>query len=545
MRIARWNNSYSVDKFYAWMREPLTGECTRYVDIEDPKTGKKAREAKKFTEKCYIEDPISGQVLFPAGLLDEFLTAAEKHGISVEVVDGRNPNPNTLTPQRENIPETLRYKQDKVIDAIINNDKGIILCNTGFGKSFILRTMCMVYPTAKIVICTAARNVVKQIYNNLVELVGKGEVGLLIGGTADAENSKRITVATCASIQRADLGNCDFLFFDEVHNIGFNKIYEHIIQYIGKARMFGFTASLVRGDGALKAIKSLFGKKIAECSYQEAVKHKMVTPIKALMPKFSINTSVKITGVQVIDEKLHYWRNYERNAFFAKASLQVPADQQLLITVKTLEHAIYLRKQPELANFEIIHSGNCGKSEKIPIPFTLDTAPDEIKIKIKNSGVEAIGYKTVENDIPGFNVNNKFYSFTDCMHLLCTPDEKYPISDFKLKPDIIGGVDTSTLRMTKKQVDAQLKRFATGELKRAIATTTIKEGGDFHHLAYIFRADGSSSGVLNVQFPGRASRLQEGKEVSFILDPFDTFNEWVKYRALTRYKYYKAEGWIQ
>ena len=49
MKIVRWNNSYSVDKFYSWMKEPLTGECTRYVDVEDTITGKKSRQAKKFT----------------------------------------------------------------------------------------------------------------------------------------------------------------------------------------------------------------------------------------------------------------------------------------------------------------------------------------------------------------------------------------------------------------------------------------------------------------------------------------------------------------
>ena len=377
MKLYRVNQHFYVERWQEWMRKPLTGYAKRSVVTED-KDGKRKRDLKKVAEPCYVQSTTDSSALFLAGLLDEFRQAASEQGYDIEVVDGRDPNPNNIVPNMELTDVSFRHKQKSVLEKIVNSDKGIIECSVGYGKSFLLSQLCRMYGTAKIVICTASKVVVEQTYKSLAASLGANQVGLLRGGTPSSEDDKRVVVATCRSLSRADLENCDFLFFDEVHNCGFNDVFRQLVERCGGCRMFGFTASLTRGDGALTAIKALFGKVLEKVSYQEAADHAMVTPIKAFMPKFETKKFNRITGVQHVDERINYWQNADRNRFFAKASLDVPENEQLVITVKTLEHAIFLKHhQPELANFEIIHSGSVSGGTKNYVAFTPENVPTE------------------------------------------------------------------------------------------------------------------------------------------------------------------------
>lgn len=545
LKLIRCRQHYYIENFQDWMREPLSGKVKRRASVTDEKTGKQKAELEEITVPCYSLDETTNECLFLAGLLDKFIAAAKKRGYEVETVDGRMPNPMDIKPDYDKIPQSLRHKQDEAINAIINNDKGIIKCGTGFGKSFIMTNICMIYPKARIVIVTASKVVVKQTYESLKNMIGTNEVGLLCGGTNHLEDNKRVTVCTCASVLRAPLATCDILFFDEVHNCGFNKVFDNLVENVGNSRMYGLTASLNRGDGALDAIKALFGKIIVECSYQEAVEHKMVTPLKVIMPEMRMSRPIDVVGVQHVDERRNYWQNHERNRFFAEASLDVPEDKQLIITVKTVEHAVYLMKHPELANYEVIHGGSVEKSLKKEVAHRPDTIHEPVKVVNPVTGKEEILTPAITQD--------GRLEFRDERGFVVTPIAAMKYKDVNTGkylvhveevPNIIGGVDVSNLHRTKRQINEQHARLASGEIKRAIVTTALKEGGNFYHIEYIFRADGSTSGVINVQFPGRASRVLESKPMALILDPYDNWNDWVRWRSERRKGWYRDNGWI-
>ena len=264
-----------------------------------------------------------------------------------------------------------------------------------------------------------------------------------------------------------------------------------------------------------------------------------------------------------MDERINYWQNHDRNRFFAKASLDVPENEQLVITVKTLEHAIFLKHhQPELSHFEIIHSGSVSGGVKNFSAFTPETIPDKPeKVVHSKTREEFVAYVDVRNQglfllvptayvvdmntlSPATVVGARSVSFLEAFVEYCYFGTTDPFGYATVRPDMVGGVDTAIYKMTPKQVADKVAKLTSGELKRVIATTSIKEGGNFHHISYIFRADGSTSGVINTQFPGRASRLAENKPVSILLDPYDTSNDWVRFRSSRRYAWYKQHGWI-
>lgn len=51
--------------------------------------------------------------------------------------------------------------------------------------------------------------------------------------------------------------------------------------------------------------------------------------------------------------------------------------------------------------------------------------------------------------------------------------------------------------------------------------------------------------MICTQFPGRLSRLQEGKKVAMLIDLYDDFNSWVRLRSELRMKHYRAKGWLR
>ena len=414
-------------------------------------------------------------------------------------------------------------------------------------NSFLMKNLCLIYPTARIVIVTAARELVKQIYDDLADLLGAAEVGLVRGGTPSTEEDKRVVVSTCASVCRCPLSTCDFLFFDEVHNIGFNRTFDNLIENLGPARCFGFTASPKRGDQALDAMKSLFGQVVATCSYQEATEHRMVTPMRAFMPLFTCSADIKVSADKTAAERANYWRNKERNRWIANqaadAAEAFPEDQ-MLITVKTLEHAIMLMQEPRLADWELIYSGSIPAAEKTIAVYSPDTAPKEIHARdIRDSSV-CVYTLANYSGVWGYECGNRFVTLLDARRYLVYVDGGSPVADVVTLPVKIAGVDVTQFKRTKKQVSEQVAAFARGDIRRAIATSMIKEGGNFYQLSHIFRADGSTSEVINTQFPGRASRVLQTKPEAIIVDPYDNWNSWVRGRAEARKKVYKKHGWF-
>lgn len=225
----------------------------------------------------------------------------------------------------------------------------------------------------------------------------------------------------------------------------------------------------------------------------------------------------------------------------------IPDDGQLIITVKTLEHAIRLKQFPELQNLEIIHSGAVDNPVKTYETYNWNTAPDLLEVVHKDSpDVIMFAKKEEMAGHGGYVIGGVFKTFIECnvdYRLAC--DKTTPVALVKEKPVLVAGEDVSQYKKTPAQVKEQLRRLADGSLRRAIATTMIKEGGNFYHLTYIVRADGAPSQVLNIQFPGRAARVIDSKPVSFLLDPFDKSNKWVERRAEKRKEHYKKSGWFE
>lgn len=93
-------------------------------------------------------------------------------------------------------------------------------------------------------------------------------------------------------------------------------------------------------------------------------------------------------------------------------------------------------------------------------------------------------------------------------------------------------------------------QFEKGDLKRVIATDVWATGVDFEQLNVLVRADDRDSDIIDVQGPGRVSRIYvspEGvkKEFGEVIDCMDTWDPTFYRKSMGRRNSYKLLGWEQ
>jgi superfamily II DNA or RNA helicase len=213
-------------------------------------------------------------------------------------------------------------------------------------------------PYLKIVITTPRVSVIQTIYADLMK--AGLDVGQAGGGINNVDH--RIVVSTTKSLKKTGMQDCDLFLFDEVHNIGYNEVAD-TVAYVQKARKFGFTATATgRSHGAEMVMEALFGPVLAEIPYYDAVSMGLVVNIDVHMYRVPAGY-MPDTKSEIVRKRWGYWRNKERNKAIAAVVRSMPADEQVLVMVETLEHAIYLHAL--LPDFTVVHYGNVSKERNI------------------------------------------------------------------------------------------------------------------------------------------------------------------------------------
>jgi superfamily II DNA or RNA helicase len=368
----------------------------------------------------------------------------------------------------------LRGAQPDIVAALIASDCGVIEAPTASGKSFVIRMLCVLYPGVNIIICTPFTSLLRGMYAELKEILTPNELGLV--GDGSKELGRRVTLVTDRSLIKCDLEKCRIFIFDEVHRAASREA-SKVISKIRNARMFGFSASPYgRSDHADLETEAMFGPRICRITYQEAQENGSVAPVNVLI--------YSCDGIHPVDyenpnalERHGMWRNAGRNALIAKAVADAKGklgeDAQIMVSVKTVEHAVFLRRY--LPDFEMVYASM--KKERMD--------------RWINAGLLPKDYKPLDSEA------------------------------------------REDLR----------KRFASGELRRVIATGTWSTGVDFPKLDVLIRADGLPGVIPSTQIPGRVTRTADNKEAGYVVDFDDSFNGTFNSRALRRLAVYKKKGW--
>lgn len=456
-----------------------------YTYVQQLRGFEARRQGRKFDfikVKCYQYMPPDERVNFVTsfGYFEKISTVLQKLGYTWTMQNVSTVPEKVWTPDWSAVEDVnFRWRQKELIETILSKPHGRIDCPTGYGKSFVVRILAKILPTAIIHITTKSTKILRDFYDDLrTELPSVG----LVGAGCDI-NDKRVQIYGAMSL-RHSVGNADFLFADEGHELATSSVLEVLAKKYRYSRCYMFSASQnARSDNRDFELEGIFGPVIMKIGYEEALQHKMVVPIEVRWSNVFISRNPCLNANNERYEDVYLkrrglWRNHERNAVIAADARKYDEQTQVLIVTETIEHAINLKQW--LPEFTLVYSAQ---------GLSIEEYSAYVKAKYLN-------------------------------------EETDPI-------------------MTDKRKRLLEKQFASGELKKVIATGVWNRGVNFPQLAVLIRADGGGSTINDTQIPGRVCRLAEDKSVGIVHDYLDQFDPGFSRRATARMRNYREKGWTQ
>lgn len=377
----------------------------------------------------------------------------------------------------------FRPGQREALQTLADTERGMVVWPTGLGKSFFTMTFCQLMSQARILVTTSHLDPLLDLYRNISSRVPN--VGITCSRRREAGG--RVQVCSVGCLDRMLEFAPDIVLADEVHEMATESRLEMLTPFID-ARMIGMSANFrQRSDQADFELEGLFGEVVAHKTYQEGVDDGSIVPIEVLWRSFGAGAYNPAESFTKDNDRERWgiWRNYERNQMIVGDALSW-GDQQVLISVRTLEHALALRKT--LPEFEICYS---------PSAKSADARSDSARRRQRL------------------------------------------IQD--------GLLDPHAPEMTPERREGIKRAFESGHLRKVIATTVWKRGVNFRDLGVLIRADATRSQIDATQITGRLSRTTDNwdKQKGVLIDYLDEFDPAFSSRATARSSHYRQEQWRQ
>lgn len=335
--------------------------------------------------ECYAED-LKGRIATSYGFHDRIKTILTEKGYEVqsrwatkqERIAHEERLATVYKPRWDRIDEIVkngfefRYKQRRALELMAMDQSGRIDCPPGWGKGTLIWLLCALFPKARIAVVTKRVPVMNQrLYPELS--LNLPSVGIVGGGRRIT--GRRVMCYTAGSLHHAK-GDEDIVLVDEGHEAGADDfaskmgIFEH-------ARVWMFSASWdMRLDNKDMRCEAMSGPIRLKVPYKMAAKHGMVVPIEVVWSDvisdenpcgdLESGTHKKRAGI---------WANEYRNKIIARDARYYGPNTQVLITVETLEHALYLQR--ELPDFTVVYGGQGLKDHEIK--WFQEEFPDEYR----------------------------------------------------------------------------------------------------------------------------------------------------------------------
>jgi superfamily II DNA or RNA helicase len=157
-----------------------------------------------------------------------------------------------------------------------------------------------------------------------------------------------------------------------------DKFASSIMERFADARKYGFSATQdMRLDNKDLRAEAMFGPIRFHMPYQEAVEHDLVLPIEVIWSNVIMDENPCAELKDTEKKRKAYWSNEHRNQKIAKDVALYGDDAQGLITVETIEHALYLHK---LTGIEMIYAGQQMTFADIKYYRDMDLLPSSFKV---------------------------------------------------------------------------------------------------------------------------------------------------------------------
>jgi superfamily II DNA or RNA helicase len=234
-------------------------------------------------------------------------------------------------------------------------------------------------------------------------------VGIVGGGKKI--KGRRVMCYTAGSLHHAQ-GDEDFVFVDEGDQ-ACSDVYAERMAMFDHARIWMFSATWdMRLDNKNMRAEAMAGPIRLRVSYREAEDNKMVLPVEVFLTDVitDVNPCTDFDGYE--KKRAGIWAHEYRNSLIAADANRYDDDVQILITVDTVEHGLYLQRL--LPNFAFVYAGKNLKSyqlkafhEKGLIDDDWQIMTDERKAKLTRRFEKGYLKKAIATTVWNVGVNFK------------------------------------------------------------------------------------------------------------------------------------------
>lgn len=235
------------------------------------------------------------------------------------------------------------YQIDPVVEFLMKgmDDSGIIKASGGFGKTHCQAFTYAAWNKLNTILAIPLKQVFIQTYEKFCKLFPDKHIGRVGGGYHDI--SQDITITTFKSLPKCALEKCQLFLVDELQSSTGEAIQE-VFSSFKPTRTFGYTAT---DDGlfnqADKVIKGLFGERLIEIPYDEALEMGAVVPGVV----YFVRTPDCIIPSKSFDVIMRQGINRcePRNRLISKISTLIPDKWQAIVFVDHVkDHLIRLHQ---------------------------------------------------------------------------------------------------------------------------------------------------------------------------------------------------------
>lgn len=248
--------------------------------LEPDPTRPYQRRTKKTREKIFHRTDHHDRtctLLTFQGMLDAVITEILKFGGTFKIYDRRHmfPAPNL------GAMHGFRNSQEELLTkALKQNRSGLIVAPTRYGKTAMLCNILNAYAGLKAVVLAPGVDLLPQLEGAIEHFCPGREVKGIYTGSRNRIPSDDITVCSVDSIDKLDYEGTRLVVVDEPHTVATGPRSSAIAQF-ENARVLGLGATVSgRWEGNDIMLTGLFGPKLAERTYTEAVEEGAICPIK-------------------------------------------------------------------------------------------------------------------------------------------------------------------------------------------------------------------------------------------------------------------------
>jgi len=336
---------------YNWMADALT-----YYEKKFDPTAAPGENFDFIDRRIYNPGPFPRTLVFPLGMRSRIAKELAGHGASVTLTGRSMVDEIQGTPAGEVDWDalldsfTVHPDQQQLLFKVTAADGGIVSAPTGLGKSVLVKMICKLYPKARIHVATKSVQLADEIYGDLLTVVPT--VGMVGGGK---RKPARVTVYVADSLHHG-MGQADLLLLDELHQLLAPRYVEMIGRY-QTARIFAFSATPTgRSDGRDILGEAICGPVLQTMHYQDGVAMGRIVPITVEWIPMRVGPDTSGIRNIAIKDRFAISRNIDRNKAIAERVSKFSDDEQVMIIVKTIDHAVQLKSL--LPDFTMAYAAN-------------------------------------------------------------------------------------------------------------------------------------------------------------------------------------------